>query len=267
MLGDRVYFADGAGAQRPKYVTRAGAALTHRPAHGGPAGELVLASTRTGCSWPGDPAQPQRIYFSELETERVEPARQPGTRSPTGLRRVRVTGLWPMGAQILVFHDGSIEKLRGSIPPGTDRRHDDMWLDPFTEQMGCNDPASIVGWQENVIWAAPRGVYLSDGSTIRSLTEQGGIGDLWRTLYANKRPGTQVVAAVFLDLLFVSVLTDWTADTPHRPAPLHARLRPERALLVSLRERGHDRRDPLQRWTGRRSGGARTGSTTPPRYS
>ena len=119
-----------------------------------------------------------------------------------------------MSAQILVFHDGSVEKIRGSIPAGTDRDNDDIGIDPFTEQIGCNDPASIVGWQENVIWAAPRGIYLSDGATIRSLTSQGGIGDLWRSLYANKRPGTQVHAAVFLDFLFVSVLTDWTVDTP-----------------------------------------------------
>jgi hypothetical protein len=80
-----------------------------------------------------------------------------------------------------------------------------------------------------VVWAAPRGVYMSDGSTMRSLTEQGGIADLWRTIYANRRPGTYVTCAVFLDLLFVSVLTTWDGTTP-------ADLRPF-TLVCNLNER------------------------------
>jgi hypothetical protein len=104
-----------------------------------------------------------------------------------------------------------------------------MYLDPFNEQVGCADPASVVGWQENVVWAAPRGVYLSDGSTMRSLTEQGGIAELWRTLYNQKRPGTQVTAAIFLDLLFVSILTDWDGSYPYDLRPF--------TLVCDLNER------------------------------
>lgn len=213
MLNDRAYFFDGGAIQKPKYLTRTGATLSAPTAL--PASAPVAS---LGCAYKdrlvlsGNPAAPSRVYFSELDTDGGPPGTWDATAYTDSTRAV--TALWPMSSQILVFHDGSIEKLRGSIPPGVDRDNADMGWDPFSEQMGCNDPASVVGWQENVLWAAPRGVYLSDGSTIRSLTDQGGIGDLWRTLYALKRTGTQVIASVFLDLLFVSVLTDWTGTTP-----------------------------------------------------
>ena len=217
ILTDRVYFADATGAQRPKYVTRSGATVTPAQLANGPFAS-VLAVHKSRLISAGDPAQPQRVSFGPLET-----AAGGGNLAAWDSLSYydtddTVTALWPMGGQILVFHNGSIEKLRGSIPAAANV-DGDIYRDPFTDQVGCNDPASVIGWQENVIWAAPRGVYLSDGSTMRSLTEQGGIADLWRTLYANKRPGTQVVASVFLDLLFVSVLTDWTAGTPYDLRP------------------------------------------------
>src|SRR5262252_3528834 len=119
-----------------------------------------------------------------------------------------------MGNQIMVFHNGGIERIRGGIPPGT-LVDSDMTMDTFTDQVGTSDPTSVVGWQENVIWAAPRGVYLSDGATMRSLTQQGGIAELWRSVYNNKRPGTPVVAAVFLDMLFISICINWDMTYPY----------------------------------------------------
>jgi hypothetical protein len=95
-----------------------------------------------------------------------------------------------------------------------------MFIDMFSDQQGCEDPASIVQWQENVIFANSRGVHLTDGATIRSLTDQGSVGDFWRTLYERKRAGTQVVAGVFLDYLFVTVLTNFQAGTPPENLPV-----------------------------------------------
>jgi hypothetical protein len=215
MLSDRVFFADGTGAQRPKYVTRSGATLSLGQLTSGPPA-TVLGAHKGRLVSAGDPAKPYRVSFSPLETK----GGPPGTWDAVSFFDTdeAITMLWPMGGQILVFHNGSIEKLRGAIPAEA-TVDSDFYLDPFTQQVGCNDPASVVGWQENVIWAAPRGIYLSDGSTMRSLTEQGGISDLWRQLYANKRAGTQVTAVVFLDLLFVSVLIDWDGSTPHDLRP------------------------------------------------
>jgi hypothetical protein len=231
MLRQRVYFADGAGAQKPKYVTRSGAIHTVGQVTGAnaPAGSL-LAVYRDRLLVSGNPASPQTVYFSPLESDTTYGPPSTGTWDPKSQydTSLAVTAIWPMSAQILCFHDGSIEKLRGTKPAQT-LADGDFALDPFTDQVGCSDPASVVGWQENVVWAAPRGVYLSDGSTIRSLTEQGGISELWRTLYNQKRVGTAVTAAVFLDLLFVSVLTDWDGSYPYDLRPF--------TLVCDLNER------------------------------
>ena len=140
-----------------------------------------------------------------------------------------ITAIWPMGvADPLLFHNGSIEKLRGGDPRGTGSTATlQSTRSPTRSAVPTRPP--IVGWQENVIWAAPRGVYLSDGSTMRSLTEQGGVSELWRTLYNQKRPGTQVTAAVFLDLLFVSILVDWDGTYPYDLRPF--------TLICDLSER------------------------------
>jgi len=221
MLHDRVYFADATGASVPKYVTRSGGSLTLASLTGlnAPKGSLI-GVYKDRLLVAGDPSEPQALYFSPLEPAIA--GGPPTTGDWDTLSKwdttQGITAIWPMQAQILVFHQGMIEKLRGSIPPGTDI-DTDMYLDTFSSQVGCNDPASVVGWQENVLWAAPRGVYLSDGATIRSLTSQGGISELWRQLYNQKRAGTGVVASVFLDLLFVSVLTDWDTSVPHDLRP------------------------------------------------
>ena len=223
MLRDRVYFAEASGTAKPKYTTRTGSTVAAPAALSGanaPNGSL-LGVYKDRLLVAGDAANPARLYFSPLEV--TNQVATPPTTSAWDTKSVwdsslAITAIWPMGAQVLLFHNGSIEKLRGAIPP-TSSVNTDMYLDPFTEQVGCSDPASVVGWQENVIWAAPRGVYLSDGATMRSLTTQGGIGELWRTLYKAKRPGTQVVCGVFLDLLFVSVLTDWDGTVPYDLRP------------------------------------------------
>ena len=105
-----------------------------------------------------------------------------------------VTAFAPMWAQILVFHTTAIEKIRGTIPPGTNL-DPDMFSTRSPTRSAATTRARSCDWQENVIFANSRGVHLTDGATMRSLTEQGGIGDFWRTIYERKRAGTQVVAA------------------------------------------------------------------------
>ena len=189
MLRDRVYFAPRDGVAAAEVRTRSGATVSLAQLHERPEREPArrLQGQARDRRRPGPAAAGLLLPPGDGHGERT-PVRpwwtacgDLGSESYIDTSR-GVTGIWPMGSQILVFHNGSIEKIRGGIPPGTNI-DSDMYLDPFTEQMGCSDPSSIVGWQENVIWAASRGIYLSDGSTIRSLTEQGGIADFWRTLY------------------------------------------------------------------------------------
>ena len=224
LLRDRVYFADASGTVVPKVVTNASGTLAIGNCHSTAPKATVLGAYKERLIAGGVPAavgDPSIVYFSPLETQGTAPNVGPlsawDAKSVIGMTRA-ITGIWPMAAQILVFHDGSIERIRGSIPPATNV-NTDMYTDVFSSQVGCSDPASISAWQENVCFANPHGVYLTDGATIRSLTDQGGISDLWRQAYAQKKTGTQVHACVFRDLLIVTILTNWSSSTPDEQRP------------------------------------------------
>jgi hypothetical protein len=217
MLRDRVYFADGAGLAVPKRVVWTGASPAIEDIHSGAPKAKLVEVYKDRLILTGDPANPQRVTFSKLEIDGGPTAAFDALSYVDTSRSV--TAFAPMGAQILAFHAKSIEKIRGSIPPGANL-DTDMFLDMFTDQQGFQDPASVCQWQENVIFANPRGVHLTDGATIRSLSDQGSIGDLWRTLYERKRAGTQVVSGVFLDYLFVTILSDFQIGDPPEALPV-----------------------------------------------
>jgi hypothetical protein len=199
-LNDRVYFMDGTGAMVPTVVTYS-AAGTALPASAPKAkvgipykGRLVLA---------GDPANPSRVSFSPLEDDGGPPAAW-DAEAWIGTNN-EVTGLAAMAGQILVFHPAAVERIRGSIPPGTNIEVDDMFTETLTEQVGCTLPHTIVPWRENIIFADERGVFLTDGSTVRNLAELGGIGDFWRLAYGNRITDQGVSAGIFLDYLLITV--------------------------------------------------------------
>jgi hypothetical protein len=217
MLRDRVYFADGAGLAVPKRVSYDGSSIPITPIHSAAPKAKLVEVYKDRLILTADPAQPQRVTFSPLEID-GGPTAAFDALSYVDTSRA-VTAFAPMGAQILCFHAKSIEKIRGSIPPGANL-DTDMFLDMFSDQQGCEDPASVCQWQENVIFANSRGVHLTDGATIRSLSDQGSIGDFWRTLYERKRAGTQVIAGVFLDYLFCTILSDFQAGDPPEALPV-----------------------------------------------
>jgi hypothetical protein len=238
LLRDRVYFADASGATVPKVVTNpSGTAVVGSIHAAAPKATLLCVYKErlvaAGCPAAAGPpvVDPSNVYFSPLETQGTAPNVGPlGTwdaKSVIGTTRA-VTSIQPMAAQILVFHDGSIERIKGSKPPaqGVDS---DMYVDTFSSQVGCSDPASIVPWQENVCFANPLGVFLTDGATIRSLTDQGGVSEFWRQAYSIKKAGTQVHATIFRDLLFVTILTAWGTPTADELRPI--------TLICDLNER------------------------------
>jgi hypothetical protein len=212
MLRDRVYFADATGIQFPKYVTFNGSTFTIGQLSGANAPHAsVLGVYKDRLLGGGDPGNPTRLYFSKLEKD-GGPVVDWDVLSYIDTSR-DITAIMPMPSTILVFHDGFTEKIRGAVPPGKNI-DTDMSLDTFTAQLGCVDPSSIVAWQENVIFANMHGIHITDGSTTRSLTDQGGVSEAWRELYALKRSGTQVSAEVYLDQLYVSILTSYSGSTP-----------------------------------------------------
>jgi hypothetical protein len=157
----------------------------------------------------GDPANPSNVYFSPVEE--VDPPTLPGPLGPWDTEawigtNNEVTGLAGMAGQILVFHPAMIERIRGTVPPGRDL-DTDMFVETLTDQVGCIHPHTIVPWRENVIFADERGVFMTDGSTVRNLTELGGMGDFWRQAYGSRIAGRSVSCGTFLDYLVVTVLS------------------------------------------------------------
>lgn len=202
-LNDRVYFMDGAGLTLPTVVTFTGAA---------PVAALMTAANcpkaKVGIAYKarlvlaGDPAAPSRVSFSPLE-EDGGPLAAWDAVSWIGTTN-EVTGMSAMAGQILVDHPAAIERIRGSVPPALDV-DTDMFVEPLTEQVGCTLPQTIVPWRENILFADERGVFLTDGSTVRNLAELGGVGDFWRVAYGNRIANNAVSAGVFLDYLLVTV--------------------------------------------------------------
>ena len=209
-----VYWADGAGLQAPKSIDYNGTAFTIATLGGANVPKPKLLDVWKGrLIAGGDPTNQTKIYWS------------PSTGGPGSAWDVKsvwdfpreVTAFGPMANICVVFHDGMTSRLKGgNIPPETGvgkAQGMDVTSDTFSNQYGCTDPRSVVAWQENLIFANSHGIMLTDGSTIRSLTDQGGIGEVWRHLYGLKRPNTQVSCGIYLEMLFVSVLTQWDTAT------------------------------------------------------
>lgn len=201
-LNDRVYFFDGAGLTVPKVVTYDGTTVTVADAHAStPKGKVGIAY-KARLVVAGDPAAPQKVFFSQLE-EDGGPLAAWDSVSWIGTTN-EVTGMAPMSGQILVYHPAAIERIRGSVPPALDV-DTDMFVEPLTEQVGCTLPQTIAPWRENIVFADERGIFLTDGSTVRNLAELGGIGDFWRVAYGNRIALNAVSAGIFLDYLLVTV--------------------------------------------------------------
>jgi hypothetical protein len=92
----------------------------------------------------------------------------------------KISGLAPLLNAILIFHDDSVERLRGTTPPpGTD-----MVLEPFLDY-GCLDPFSIALWRNRVVFASAGGIYMTDGAGDLDLTLYAGMKPYWQTIMAN----------------------------------------------------------------------------------
>jgi hypothetical protein len=122
-----------------------------------------------------------------------------------------ITGLAALRAVVILFHSGSVERIRGAIPPSVSDPLGDMFMEPLFDRAGCGDARSIAYWQDNCIFADERGVHFTDGSIVRNLASQGGILTFWRTLWRNK---LSIAADTYLDYYIVTVIrTDGVAVT------------------------------------------------------
>lgn len=203
-LRDRVYWPEGTGTTTPYVTTYDGGTITIANLPASATKAKVALAYKDRLVVAGDPDNPADVVFSPLEIDggplvAWDPLSKIGTTA-------EVTGLAGMPGQILVFHPSMVERIHGSIPPGADLQSD-MYVDTLTDQVGCTEPQTIVSWRENIIWADERGVFLTEGATVRNIIEQGHMGDIWRSVYGNKVSGASVSCGVFFDYLCVSIVT------------------------------------------------------------
>jgi hypothetical protein len=122
-----------------------------------------------------------------------------------------LSGIAALRSVLLLFHQGSVERIRGAIPPSASDPVGDMFMEPLYDRAGCGDARSIAYWQDNCVFADERGVHFTDGAIVRNLAAQGSILTFWRTLYRNK---LTIAADTFLDYYIVTIVrTDGVAVT------------------------------------------------------
>lgn len=151
---------------------------------------LVLASSA---------ANPERIWFAS--------AGDPSS------WELGVAGQWldmtnPVAAiaslknMIVVFSEGSTERITGDIIPGV--IGSDVRSEPLFQTIGCGAPASIAAYGDYVVFANTAGVYMTDGITFADLTTEGGIVNLWQGIVNDS--AFNITATVFQGYYIVAVM-------------------------------------------------------------
>ena len=154
---------------------------------------LVLANTAS---------QPSQVAFSKVG-------------DPTALwdalsviyTSYAVTGLAKQRAQVLVFHDSSIERIRGTTPPDStlSPQTGDMQIDFLFDRAGCYDARSIAYYEDSVLFADSRGIWLTDGSLVRNICTQGGVLNLWYRTFSRPGPPLSIAGVVYRDYYLCTV--------------------------------------------------------------
>lgn len=115
-----------------------------------------------------------------------------------------VVGLAPLKNAILVYHDGTVERIRGDIPPGSAAAN--MVLESLFNDVGMFSYDALAVSGEYAFFADENGVYQTDGASLSDLVEQGGIKHYYRTQVASIGSTGQLAVGVWRGYLFVSML-------------------------------------------------------------
>lgn len=200
-LVDTVIHFDSAGTMPPRLITASAGAVNTPGAIAGahpnsPLGVVYKSMLVTAAA----PGELDVVRFSNLN----KPLTDPASFDNLGFTHTSlpVTAIGALRSVILIFHPGSVERIRGSTAPHTGGLGD-MFLESLFDRAGCIDPLSIAYWNDNCVFADEHGVHITDGSVIRNLAAQGGILFFWRQLYLNKI--TPLAACTFLDYYIISL--------------------------------------------------------------
>jgi hypothetical protein len=127
-----------------------------------------------------------------------------------------LTGLARMRNQVLVLHDSSVERLRGTTPPDSTLSDPtgDLIRDTLDERAGCYDARSIAYWKDNVIFCDSRGIHLTDGAAVRNLIAQAGVMNLWMDNWERPMGAAPLTAGAAVHHDNYIVTLRHTAQTP-----------------------------------------------------
>ncbi|HSV08532.1 MAG TPA: hypothetical protein VLI07_18595 [Candidatus Binatus sp.] len=198
---DQVIHFDQAGSMTPRIIkppTSSTLAVT--------AMNAAHKFSKVGCVYKsrlvtgGAPGETDTIRFSFIDQPDLSNAASFDAKSYIRMNGA-VSALAAMRSLVLVFHAGSVERIRGSTPPfGTE--DGDMFVEKVFDRIGCIDPKTIAFWNDNCIFADEHGVHVTDGSVVRNIVAQGGILTYWRNLYANK---VSMAGVTFMDYYVISL--------------------------------------------------------------
>jgi hypothetical protein len=199
-LFDTVVHFDKSGASAPKLITAPGGVITVGPIAAGHLNSPVGTVWKQRLATAGAPGEENVVRFSDPNYPLTDINSYDGANAfvETALP---VMGMAGMRSVMLVFHSGSVERIRGSNPdyegvPG------DLFLEPLFDRVGCTDTMTITNWNDSCVFADEHGVHMTDGSIVRNLVSQGGILYFWRQLYENK---LSMCGNIFLDYYVITV--------------------------------------------------------------
>lgn len=195
---DKLILTANDGTTSPKYYDGAAVAAVAASAPAGKFAEiyktrLVLGNTA---------ANPNRLYFSP--TPDITAAWD--TTNSWIDCDYSISGLAATSNQLIIFSQGHTERIIGSTPPpGSDMDR------TVIGSVGCTDARSICVQENNVLFANPRGIYLTNGSGFASLTTEGQIEAYWQGLFSGYSASSWTIAAgIFRSFYFVTIMNGST---------------------------------------------------------
>lgn len=123
--------------------------------------------------------------------------------------KLPIRGLAAIRTGILIFHDHTSDLLTGTTPPSATTIGDLTLRSPVFDS-GLLDARSIAKYNDTVIWADERGIYQTDGNTLKSLTADGGMSTYWRNLLVNYTASWTIAGGVYNDTYIVSLMNGST---------------------------------------------------------
>lgn len=118
-----------------------------------------------------------------------------------------IAGIAAIRTGILVFHGATTDLITGTTPPSA-TSIGDLTQKANAFSVGCLDARTIAKYNDTVIWADSRGIYQSDGNTVKDLSAAGGISSYWRNLVPTfggaGLTGVTVAAGIYHDTYIIT---------------------------------------------------------------